>query len=82
MAMSFFPSRHRCCPQCSQRRLLVKGKVVMKGYYNMREETEKSLVQGWFYTGDTAIDEQAEIESESRKKKPFHLCTVIPHTPC
>ena len=23
--MSFFPSRHRCCPQCSKRRLVVKG---------------------------------------------------------
>jgi len=31
--MSFFPSRHRCCPQCSKRRLRVKGKVVVEYFH-------------------------------------------------
>jgi len=31
--MSFFPSRHRCCPQCLQRRLLVKGEEVVEYYH-------------------------------------------------
>jgi hypothetical protein len=31
--MSFFPSRQRCCPQCSQRRLLVKDKEVVEYYH-------------------------------------------------
>mgnify|MGYP002153770356 CR=1 FL=1 len=31
--MSFFPSRHRCCPQCLQRRLLVKGEEVVQDYH-------------------------------------------------
>jgi len=31
--MSFFPSRQRCCLQCSQRRLLVKGKEVVEYYH-------------------------------------------------
>jgi len=31
--MSFFPSRHRCCPQCLQRRLLVKGEEVIEYYH-------------------------------------------------
>jgi hypothetical protein len=31
--MSFFPSRHRCCPQCLQRRLLVKGKEVVEYFH-------------------------------------------------
>ena len=31
--MSFFPSRHRCCPQCLQRRLLVKGEEVVQYYH-------------------------------------------------
>jgi hypothetical protein len=31
--MSFFPSRHRCCPQCLQRRLLVKGQEVIEYYH-------------------------------------------------
>ncbi len=31
--MSFFPSRHRCCPQCLQRRLFVKGEEVVEYYH-------------------------------------------------
>jgi len=31
--MSFFPSRHRCCPQCLQRRLLIKGEEVVEYYH-------------------------------------------------
>jgi hypothetical protein len=33
MGMSFFPSRHRCCPQCLQRRLWVKGEEVVEYYH-------------------------------------------------
>jgi hypothetical protein len=31
--MSFFPSRQRCCPQCLQRRLVVKGEEVVEDYH-------------------------------------------------
>lgn len=31
--MSFFPSRQRCCPQCLQRRLVVKGEEVVEYYH-------------------------------------------------
>ncbi len=33
MDTSFFPSRHRCCPQCLQRRLEVKGEEVVEYYH-------------------------------------------------
>lgn len=33
MDMSFFPSRHRCCPQCSERRLVIQGKKVTEYYH-------------------------------------------------
>lgn len=33
MGMSFFPSRHRCCPECSQRRIKVKGEEVIEYYH-------------------------------------------------
>jgi len=31
--MSFFPSRDRCCSQCSERRLIIKGKEVIEYYH-------------------------------------------------
>ncbi|MBW1892625.1 MAG: long-chain fatty acid--CoA ligase [Deltaproteobacteria bacterium] len=34
--------------------LVVRGPNVMKGYYNRPEETEKTIKDGWFYTGDMA----------------------------
>lgn len=32
--------------------IIVKGPNVMLGYYNMREETNKVIIDGWFHTGD------------------------------
>jgi len=34
--------------------LAVKGPQVMKGYWNMPEETSKAIQEGWLYTGDLA----------------------------
>jgi len=34
--------------------LAVKGPQVMKGYWNMPEETSKTIQEGWLYTGDLA----------------------------
>jgi hypothetical protein len=33
MGMSFFPSRQRCCSQCSQRRLVIKGEEVVEYFH-------------------------------------------------
>ena len=35
--------------------LIVRGPQVMKGYLNKSEETAKTLVDGWLYTGDIAM---------------------------
>ncbi|MDO9567653.1 MAG: AMP-binding protein [Candidatus Desulfaltia sp.] len=49
--------------------LLIKGPQVMKGYWNMSEETEKTLVDGWLYTGDIAkMDEDGYFFVVDRKK--------------
>lgn len=34
--------------------LIIQGPQVMKGYWNMPEETEETIRDGWLYTGDLA----------------------------
>jgi long-chain acyl-CoA synthetase len=49
--------------------LIVKGPGVMKGYLNSPEETAKTIVDGWLYTGDLArMDEEGYIYIVDRKK--------------
>lgn len=49
--------------------LVIKGPQVMKGYWNMPEETKEVLQDGWFYTGDIAImDEKGFFYIVDRKK--------------
>lgn len=49
--------------------LVIKGPQVMKGYWNMAEETEKVLQDGWLSTGDIArIDEEGHTYIIDRKK--------------
>jgi fatty-acyl-CoA synthase len=35
--------------------ICVRGNVVMKGYFHDVAETDKAIVDGWFYTGDAAV---------------------------
>lgn len=35
--------------------IVARGNVVMKGYFNDTEATEKAFAGGWFHTGDAAI---------------------------
>jgi long-chain acyl-CoA synthetase len=49
--------------------IVVKGKVVMKGYYNLPEETRTIIKDGWFRTGDIGYqDEGGYIYITDRKK--------------
>ncbi|GER66873.1 long-chain-fatty-acid--CoA ligase [Weizmannia acidilactici] len=49
--------------------LIVKGPQVMKGYWNMPEETAEALRDGWLYTGDIAkMDEEGYVYIVDRKK--------------
>ena len=54
--------------------LVVKGPSVMLGYYENEKVNEKSLQDGWFYTGDLAkIDEEGYIFICGRKKSVIVL---------
>ncbi|WP_088007844.1 AMP-binding protein, partial [Indiicoccus explosivorum] len=48
--------------------LIVRGPNVMKGYYNMPEETNAAIRDGWLYTGDLArMDEDGYFYIVDRK---------------
>jgi long-chain acyl-CoA synthetase len=49
--------------------LIIRGPQVMKGYWNMPEETAIALREGWLYTGDVAkMDEEGYFQIVDRKK--------------
>jgi long-chain acyl-CoA synthetase len=49
--------------------VVVRGKNVMKGYFNMPEETAAALRNGWLHTGDMGyLDEDGHLYLVERKK--------------
>jgi len=55
--------------------ILVRGKMVMKSYFNKPDETEKALDEdGWYHTGDVGhVDEDGHFFITDRKKDLFKL---------
>ena len=49
--------------------ILVRGELVMKGYWQNPEDTERALEGGWLHTGDIGhLDERGRIKITDRKK--------------
>jgi long-chain acyl-CoA synthetase len=54
----------------SEGEVIVKGDIVMKGYYKEEEQTKKFLKEGYFYTGDKGkFDEDGYLYLTGRIKK-------------
>lgn len=52
--------------------ILVKGKLVMQGYYKDEKATGDVIKDGWFYTGDIGvIDNEGYLKITDRKKSFF-----------
>jgi long-chain acyl-CoA synthetase len=49
--------------------ILIKGENVMLGYWNLKEETEKVIKDGWLHTGDIGeLDQKNYLKITDRKK--------------
>ena len=49
--------------------ILVRGALVMKGYWRNQAETDKVIIDGWLHTGDIGlIDEAGRVVITDRKK--------------
>ncbi|WP_040208750.1 long-chain-fatty-acid--CoA ligase [Neobacillus jeddahensis] len=49
--------------------VIIKGPQIMKGYWNMAEETANTLRNGWLFTGDIAkVDDDGYLYIVDRKK--------------
>ncbi len=54
--------------------ILVKGPNVMQGYYKNKEETDKTIIDGWLHTGDIGVwEEQRFLKIIDRKKEMFKI---------
>ena len=56
--------------------VLVKGPIVMVGYYNRPDATAATLQDGWLYTGDLGyVDEGGRLHITGRKKEMIVLAS-------
>ncbi len=64
-----FDEKGQELPPGQQGEIVVKGPTVMKGYWNLPEETAKTIKDGWLYTGDIGyMDEDGYFYITARKK--------------
>ncbi|MBN1376324.1 MAG: AMP-binding protein, partial [Dehalococcoidia bacterium] len=67
--MKIFDDNDNALPPGQTGELVVKGPTIMKGYWNMPEETEKALKNGWLHTGDVGyMDDDGYFYITDRKK--------------
>jgi fatty-acyl-CoA synthase len=67
--------RNRDCAVGEAGEILVRGWSVMKGYYNMPEQTAKAIdPEGWLHTGDLGVlDDAGRLRFDGRLKDMFRV---------
>ena len=65
------PDSHKRVPMDGKTmgEILIRGNVVMKGYYKNKDATETSMKNGWFHSGDLAVvypDGYIQIKDRSK----------------
>ena len=56
--------------------IMIRGNIVMKGYFKDKEATEKSMSHGWFHSGDLAVtypDGYIKIKDRSKDLSLIHI---------
>jgi long-chain acyl-CoA synthetase len=67
--IKIFDNNGRELPSGQQGEIVVKGPTLMKGYWNLPEDTAQTIRGGWLYTGDIGyMDEDGYIYITDRKK--------------
>ena len=69
MEMRIFDNDDKEVPQGQEGEIVIKGPMVMKGYWNMPEATKEVIKDGWLHTGDIGyVDKDGYFYITDRKK--------------
>jgi long-chain acyl-CoA synthetase len=67
--IKIFDEKGQELPPGQQGEIVIKGPTLMRGYWNLPEETAKAIKDGWLYTGDIGyMDEDGYFYITARKK--------------